>query len=120
MIPEQTRKVHQLDATEQVVGRLASVIAGLLMGKHKPEFVAHTDVGDSVEVNNVDKMLVTGKKMEQKEYIHHTHFPGGLRRESLKKVWETDGPAEVLRRSVQNMLPKNKLQTERMKRLIIK
>jgi len=114
------RKTQQLDATDQAMGRLASEIAQILIGKHKPEYVPHFDMGDSVVVSNIDKMKVTGKKMEQKEYIRHTGYPGGIRRVLLGKLWGTKGPAEALRRAVYNMLPKNKLRNGRMKRLIIK
>jgi len=114
------RQVKQVDATDQAPGRLASEIAQLLIGKHKPEYQPHVDMGDTVEVVNVEKMVATGKKMEQKEYIRHTGYPGGIKRVVMQKMWDTKGPAEVLRRTVKNMLPKNKLRKERMKRLIIK
>ncbi|MFH1142207.1 MAG: 50S ribosomal protein L13 [Candidatus Uhrbacteria bacterium] len=114
------RKVQQIDATGQAPGRLASAIAQILIGKDKTEYQAHVDLGDTVEITNVDKMIATGKKMEQKEYIRHTGYPGGIKRATMQKIWDTKGPAEVLRRTVKNMLPKNKLQKERMKRLIIK
>lgn len=120
MTKQVIRKIQKLDATGQAPGRLASEIAQLLIGKHKPEYVPHVDMGDTVEIENVDKMKATGKKMEQKEYIRHTGYPGGIKRASMQKIWDTKGPAEVLRRTVKNMLPKNKLQKERMKRLIIK
>lgn len=114
------RKTHQLDATDQAPGRLATEVATLLIGKRKPEYQPHVDGGDHVVVANVDKMKVTGKKMDQKEYIHHTGYPGGIKRITMRKTWDTKGPAEVLRKTVKNMLPKNKLQKGRMKRLVIK
>ena len=114
------RTTHKLDATGKAPGRLASEIAQLLIGKHKPEYQPHIDNGDKVEVDNVDKMVPTGKKMAQKEYIRHTGYPGGIKRVLMQKMWDTKGPAEVLRRTVKNMLPKNKMQKERMKRLLIK
>ncbi len=120
MAKQVIRQTHKLDATDQAPGRLASEVAQLLVGKHKPEYVPHVDMGDIVQIENVDKMKPTGKKLEQKEYIRHTGYPGGIKRATMQKVWDTKGPGEVLRRTVKNMLPKNKLQKERMKRLIVK
>jgi large subunit ribosomal protein L13 len=114
------RKNHKLDATDQAPGRLATEIATLLMGKRKTDYQPHVDMGDNVVVDNVAKMKITGKKMEQKEYIHHTGYPGGIKRATMEKVWDKKGPGEILRRAVKNMLPKNKLQKGRMKRLVIK
>lgn len=113
------RTTHQMDATDQSPGRLASEIATLLLGKHKPSYQPHVDMGDTVEVTNTDKMKITGKKLDQKEYIRHSFYPGGLKRTPLKKLMEEDS-GEVLRKAVRNMLPANKLRKERMKRLIIK
>lgn len=109
------RKTHAIDATDQVLGRLATRIATLLQGKHKPTFVPHLDLGDSVEVTNVDKIKITGKKLEDKIYYHHSGYPGGLRKKKMKEFTM----AELLRKAVYNMLPKNKLRTGRMKRLRI-
>ena len=114
------RKTHKLDATDQAPGRLATEVATLLIGKRKTNYQPHVDMGDHVVVANVDKMKITGKKMEQKEYIHHTGYPGGIKRATMAKIWGTKGPGDVLRRAVKNMLPKNKLQKGRMKRLVIK
>lgn len=113
------RKLHKLDAEGQSLGRLATQIANLLRGKLKPEFQAHLDLGDIVEVSNIKQAKITGKKMEQKTYYSHSGYPGGLKEKKMKDVWQND-PAEVLRRAVKDMLPKTRLCNDMMKRLIIK
>lgn len=111
-----TRETHTIDATDQSVGRLASKIATLLIGKHKTEYAPHVDIGDIVIVKNVDKLKFTGQKLKQKIYYHHTGYPGALKKKKLQEVFEYD-PSSVLRRAVYNMLPKNKLRKPRSKRL---
>ncbi len=114
-----TRTTHTIDATDKAPGRIASEIATLLQGKNRPDYKPHIDSGDMVVVENVGKMKITGNKLEGKIYYRHSGHPGGLKQEQMKKVWEKD-PGEVLRRAVLRMLPKNRLQTERMKRMNIK
>jgi len=114
------RKEHKLDATGQAPGRLASQIAQLLRGKHKANFTPHLDQGDSVVVENVDHMKITGNKMDKKVYYSHSMYPGGLKETKMKDLVEKKGMAEVLRRAVFGMLPGNKLRDGMMKRLIIK
>lgn len=113
------RKHHKIDATGQAPGRLAAQIAMILRGKNKPTFAPHIDAGDFVEVENADKLKFTGLKLVQKDYYHHTQYPGGLKTISMKKVFEKD-PGDVIRRAVYGMLPKNKLRDDMMKRLTIK
>ncbi|MFA5029493.1 MAG: 50S ribosomal protein L13 [Patescibacteria group bacterium] len=113
------RKIHSLDASGRPLGRLASQVAMILMGKNRPDYQPQLDNGDIVEVVNCDKIKLTGKKLEQKEYIWHSHHPGGLKRKKVKLVLAAD-PGEVLRRAVVGMLPKNRLQRPRLKRLKIK
>ncbi|MFA5076568.1 MAG: 50S ribosomal protein L13 [Patescibacteria group bacterium] len=113
------RATHQLDATNQAVGRLASTIAGLLMGKNRPDYSPHIDCGDQVEVINSKLLKFTGKKLDQKEYIRHTGYPAGLRRKKMKEVF-AQNPAEVIRQTVYKMLPKNKLRPIFIKRLKVK
>lgn len=113
------REIHTIDATGKVLGRLATEIAVLLRGKHKPDFVPYKDMGDFVVVKNVDKIKVTGKKIEKKKYYHHSGYLGGLKETPLKKLFEKN-PAEVLRRAVWGMLPSNKLRPEQIKRLKFK
>lgn len=110
------RQTHTIDASEKVLGRLASEIATLLRGKHNPEFAPHKDIGDFVVVKNVEKIKITGRKMEQKKHYHYTGYPGGLKEVPLKKLFEKN-PGEVLRDAVMGMLPKNRLRSKMIKRL---
>lgn len=110
------RQTHTIDATNKVLGRLATEIAVLLRGKHKPTFQPNQDMGDFVIVKNVGKVKITGKKMENKKYYHHTGYMGGLKTVPMKKIFKRN-PAEVLRRAVFGMLPTNKLRAEQIKRL---
>jgi len=112
------RETHIIDAEGKVLGRLASKIAILLRGKHKPQFKPHEDGGDFVIVKNVSKLKITGKKLEKKIYYHHTGYIGGLKETPLKKLFK-ENPGEVLRRAVYGMLPKNKLRKKIIKRLKI-
>ncbi|HNW08991.1 MAG TPA: 50S ribosomal protein L13 [bacterium] len=113
------RQVKQLDAAGQPLGRLATEIAILLRGKHKPTFQPHIDAGDIVEVINCAQIKFTGNKLASKEYIWHSNHPGGLKRKKVAEVFR-DNPGEVLRRAVYGMLPKNKLREGMIKRLKIK
>jgi len=110
------RKTHIIDATGRVLGRLASQIAILLRGKHKPDFVPHKDMGDFVVVKNVKNIKITGKKIKQKKYYRHSGYLGGLKEIPLEKLFK-ERPEEVLRRAVYGMLPKNKLRERQIKRL---
>ncbi|MEK7139149.1 MAG: 50S ribosomal protein L13, partial [Patescibacteria group bacterium] len=111
-----TRVIHQLDAADQVSGRLATQIAKLLMGKHKPDYSPQTDCGDFVVVSHAAELKFTGKKLDQKEYIRHTGHPGGIRRTPVATVMATK-PALVIEKAVYNMLPKNRLRAKMMARL---
>jgi len=113
------RKLHQLDATDQAVGRLASKIAIILRGKNKTEYQPHLDLGDIVEVKNITKLKFTGKKLEQKEYYHVTGYIGGLKTKKMEDIFENN-PGDILRRAVREMLPPTKLRPNMLKRLIIK
>ena len=110
------RQTHTIDAQDKVLGRLSTEIAVLLRGKGKPDFQPNQDMGDFVVVKNIDKIKITGRKMEQKKYYRHTGYMGGLKETPLKKVFERS-PDEVLKRTVWGMLPKNKLRAEQIKRL---
>lgn len=110
------REIHKIDASDKVLGRLATEIAALLQGKNKPDFAPHSDMGDVVIIKNVEKIKLTGKKTEQKIYYHHSGFMGGLKEIPYKKVFKKD-PSEILRKAVLGMLPKNKLRPKRIKRL---
>ncbi|MCK4354740.1 50S ribosomal protein L13 [Candidatus Parcubacteria bacterium] len=113
------RETHTIDADGKVLGRLASEIALLLRGKHKPDFVLNQDVGDFVVVENIRKIKITGKKLEQKKYFHHSGYLGNLKETSMKKLLE-ENPFEILKKAVYGMLPVNKLRPEQLKRLKIK
>jgi len=117
-MPRIKRETHELDATSQVVGRLATKIAILLMGKHKAGYEPHIDAGDIVKVKNVDKLVFTGKKWEQKAHFRSSNRPSGVRRIPVSRL-RRDNPGEILRHAVKYMLPKNRQQTARLKRLII-
>jgi len=117
-MPRVTRETHEIDAAGQVVGRLATRIATLLQGKHKPEFEPHVDRGDFVKVKNIDKIVFTGKKWEQKVHFSTSNRPGGLKRKPVSKL-RVEKPSEVLRHAVKYMLPKNRQQIVRLKRLTI-
>ena len=109
---------QQIDAANQAIGRLATKIAIILRGKDQPEYNPRLDSGAAVEVINIAKVKITGNKLEQKTYYSHSGYPGGLKTKTMKDVFAKN-PAEVLRRAVWNMLPKNKLRQEMIKRLHI-
>ena len=110
------RKTHTIDAEGRTLGRLATEVAILLHGKHKPDFQPNEDMGDFVTIKNVDQIRFTGKKMEKKKYYRHSGFPGGLKEISLKKLFAKN-PAKVFKVAVLGMLPKNKLRQKQIKRL---
>jgi large subunit ribosomal protein L13 len=111
-----TRKWYVLDASEAPLGRLATQAATLLTGKGKPQFTAHIDCGDFVVVINADKLVVTGNKLADKMYYHHSGYPGGLRETSLQDLMAKDATKAVIA-AIRGMLPVNKLRDERLKRL---
>ena len=107
---------YVVDAQNKVLGRLASQIAIRLRGKHKPEYTPHIDTGDFVVVINVDKLRVTGRKLERKIYYRHTGFPGGIRQTNLAKL-QAARPERVLQKAVKGMLPKGPLGYAMMRKL---
>ncbi|MEQ8786129.1 MAG: 50S ribosomal protein L13 [Pirellulaceae bacterium] len=114
---ELTKKWFLVDADEQIVGRLASDIAVILMGKHRPTYTPHVDTGDFVIVVNAEKVQFSGRKWDQKRYTWYTGYPG-LRTESVGSRIERK-PADVLREAVRRMLPKNKLGRKMLAKLKI-
>jgi large subunit ribosomal protein L13 len=112
------RNWHIIDAENQIVGRLATTIANLIRGKHKASFTPHVNTGDKVIVINADKVRFTGKKMEDKVYLHYTGYPGGQRATTPAKLMAKK-PEEVLRTAVHGMLPGNKLKKEFLKNLFL-
>jgi len=98
-----------IDATGLVVGRLASIIALRLRGKHKPSFTPHVDDGDNVIVINAEKVVFSGRKRDQKNYYHHTGYIGGIKERSAKSIFEGRFPERILEKAVERMLPRGPL-----------
>lgn len=113
---EVERKWYVVDARDQVLGRLASRIASYIRGKHKPVFTPHVDTGDFVIVVNADKVKVTGNKLEDKVYQHHTGYLGNLKEKTLKDRMGSE-PEKVIEDAVWGMLPKNRLGRAMIKKL---
>lgn len=105
-----------VDASGKTLGRLATQVAGLLRGKHKPEYTPHCDVGDFVVVVNADKIAVTGDKRNEKRYYRYSGYPGGMRSRTLAEMLERR-PEEVLRLAVKGMLPRNRLARQQLRKL---
>lgn len=111
-----TRAWYVIDAAGLTVGRLSTQVAIILRGKHKPSFTPHVDNGDFVVIINAEKIVLEGKRPEQKEYFHHTYYPGGDRFKSFKEMMRTK-PEYVIEHSVRGMLPKTKLGRAIIKKL---
>jgi len=105
-----------VDAAGQTLGRLATEVARLLRGKHKPTFTPHLDVGDFVVVINAERVRLTGRKLEQKKYYRHSRYPGSLRTETAREAMEKH-PERVIRAAVWGMLPKNRLGRKLLRKL---
>ena len=110
------RKWYIVDATGKVLGRLASRVATILRGKHKPEYAPHLDIGDHVIVINAEKVVLTGKKLEQKEYRRFSGYPGGLKRIKYEKLMK-EKPEFVVEKAIKGMLPHTKLGRKMAKKL---
>ena len=115
-VNEIERKWFVVDAESKVLGRLASEIATRLRGKHKPNYSTFQDVGDFVVVVNAEKVRLTGKKLTDKKYFHHTGYIGGLKECTAEELLEKH-PTDVLFKAVQGMLPKNSLGRAQLKKL---
>ena len=111
-----TRNWFVLDASDKVLGRLATKIADRIRGKDKPSFTPHTDGGDYVIVVNAEKIRVTGNKLTDKKYYTHSLYPGGLKSRTFKDLVERN-PEKIIKNAVKGMLPKNKLRKEIIKKL---
>lgn len=116
--PVNKKETREIDAAGKVLGRLATEIAIVLRGKDKPSFRPNLVVGDNVHVVNASKIVITGRKLEQKKYYHHTGYLGHLKEKSLKELLAKD-PSDVVKRAVYGMLPDNKLRPILMKNLEI-
>ncbi len=115
---EITRKWYLVDAKDVVLGRAASTIAQILSGKNRAYYSPQWDMGDYVVVVNVDRIMVTGKKEQNKQYYRHTGYPGGIRTQNVAEAREKY-PERLLERAVRGMLPKNRLQDVIMQKLYI-
>lgn len=112
------RKWYVVDADGMVLGRLASNVANILRGKHKPTYTPHVDTGDYVIIVNADKVVLTGKKLDQKIYYHHSGFPGGLKETKYRKLMD-EKPEFAVQHAVVGMLPKGPLGRAMAKKLHI-
>ena len=110
------REWHVIDASDKILGRFATQVANLLMGKHKPMYTPNLDTGDFVVVINATKIKVTGNKAKQKLYYRHSGYPGGLKSISLEKMMQTH-PTRVIEHAVKGMLPHNRLGAKMFKKL---
>jgi large subunit ribosomal protein L13 len=106
-----------IDAEGLVVGRLASIVASILRGKHKPSFTPHVDCGDNVVIINADKVRFTGNKLGQKVYYRHTGYAGGIKGVTAQKVLEGRFPERVLEKAVERMIPRGPLGRQQMRNL---
>ncbi|KTD79308.1 50S ribosomal protein L13 [Legionella waltersii] len=113
---EVKRDWYVVDASEKVLGRLATEIARRLRGKHKAEYTPHVDTGDYIVVTNAEKVIVTGRKFKNKMYHHHTGFPGGIKSMSFEKL-QSKNPVKIIELAVKGMLPKNPLGREMYRKL---
>lgn len=114
-----TEQHHTINAEGRTLGRVATEVASILIGKHTPASRKHTVVADTVVVTNVKAIEIRESKLKDKKYAHYSGYPGGLRFETAAKKEEKFGRGELLRRAVYGMLPSNRLRKERMKRLTI-
>jgi large subunit ribosomal protein L13 len=110
------RNWHVIDASNQIVGRLAVKIARILIGKHKPEYTPHIDTGDFVVVTNCEKVRLTGRKMDQKVYQHFTGYPGGRKIRPVREILAKK-PEMVLHEAVRRMMPKNNIARDQLRKL---
>ncbi|GAB6085464.1 50S ribosomal protein L13 [Alkaliphilus crotonatoxidans] len=113
---EVEKKWYLVDAEGKTLGRLATEVATILRGKHKPEYTPHVDTGDFVIIINAEKVALTGKKLDQKFYTYHTGHPGGLKQISFRKMLQ-DKPEQLVYNSIRGMLPKTRLGRQMVKKL---
>lgn len=110
------RKWYVIDATDKTLGRLATEVATLLRGKHKPTYTPHVDTGDHVIVINAEKVRLTGRKLTQKQYTYHTGYPGGLKQVDYQTLLKTK-PERAIEAAVKGMIPHNRLGNQMFKKL---
>jgi large subunit ribosomal protein L13 len=114
---EVEKKWHLIDAEGLVVGRLATIVANILRGKHKPSFTPHVDCGDHVVIVNADKVRFTGKKLTDKIYYKHTGYAGGIKETTPAKILEGRFPERVLEKAIERMIPRGPLGRDQMRAL---
>ncbi len=114
---EVEKKWVLIDAEDAVLGRLAAIVATRLRGKHKPSYTPHVDDGDNIIVINADKVVLTGRKRDDKIYYWHTGYPGGIKNRTAKQILEGKHPERVVEKAVQRMLPKGPLARQQLKNL---
>ena len=110
------RKWYVVDAENQILGRIATQVAAILRGKHKPVFTPHLDMGDHVIVVNAEKIKVTGNKLDRKKYTRYTGYPGGLKTVTFNSLFK-EYPERVMVKAIKGMLPKNRLGRKMIKKL---
>lgn len=115
-IGEIKRSWHEIDASKHSLGRLATIAAKLLSGKHKPSYTPHMDAGDFAVITNIETVRLTGRKLLQKEYMHYSGYPGGLKRRRMRDVMQKS-PEKIIYSAVRGMLAANRLRAKRLKRL---
>jgi len=113
-----SRRWFVIDATDQVVGRLAVQIANILRGKHRPEYTPHVDTGEFVIIINAEKVRFSGQKLQTKTYHWYTRYPGGLK-EATARDWMTTHPDRIIETAVRRMVPRNRLGRQQMTKLKI-
>ena len=117
--PKPTELTHEwyvIDASDLALGRLSTLVATYLMGKHKPQFAAHLDCGDNVVVINAGKVKLTGNKLQDKKYYRHSGYPGGIKETAASDLMLSN-PARIVETAIAGMLPKNRLRDDRLYRL---
>lgn len=115
---EVRRDWYEIDASDKVLGRLATEVARRLRGKHKAEYTPHVDTGDYIVITNAEKVKVTGRKFDDKMYHSHSGYPGGIKSVPFKKM-QAEHPARIIEKAVKGMLPKNPLGREMYRKLKI-
>ena len=111
------KKWYVIDATDLVLGRLASIVAKYLRGKHKPAFTPHMDCGDHIIVVNAEKVRLTGNKLKDKKFYWHTGYPGGIKERTIKQLMEGQHPERVVIKAIERMISRNPLGRQQMRGL---
>ena len=116
---EVQRKWLVIDAKDLVLGRLATIVAKILRGKHKPIFTPHIDCGDNVIIINAEKVALTGKKYAEKKYYWHTGYPGGIKERNARQIIEGNHPERVLKSAIERMITRSPLGRDQLRKLYI-